>query len=138
MIQAIDISLKQETKILKMCRALLKERQRDTFRFHYLIGVHYEDNKMVNCSRVTGPNSDKNIFEIHWFELCHIIADKILNQDQFAIYRISVRMMQNKRDESMHPVDYLYNKFTELQMPTSRLSVIEKKKPIHKKLMTYK
>jgi hypothetical protein len=100
----IELNKEHERKILEMCKQLFPE----------LIAITIEPNGYINAADGEDTYSDL----IHWFEFSWIILNKILNK----LNPIKIKGLVTyyglvcfNRFDSIHPVDYLYDKFIQIK-----------------------
>lgn len=126
---SIQLTEQHKSKLLEMCKSLFPEIKHWFFDEQmldigsYIAGVN--ENRVSNhlfLSKMEKAPFDDGIF-IHWFEFCTIFIMEKLSRDgggkEFSDYiSICFRYTFPSWDlihPIIHPVDYLYDKFKELQ-----------------------
>ena len=102
---SLELSKEQRSHLLEMCRILFPEYNEIIFGMK-----NYPHTDYVWMYDQSGC-----FFEIHWFELCctHLFMKILVLPNGYESIEDYISM--NSRFISGHPVDYLYEKFKELQ-----------------------
>lgn len=131
--KSIDINKKQKEMLLEMSKVLFPEPE-FSFWWEYEMygrGLKQDFNDVLCVSETLNPPINvgteekpyfrtSNYFNIHWFEFCWTLLNKILESNLSPIKSCEIikefGLICFNKFESLHPVNYLYERFKKLEL----------------------
>lgn len=117
----IELSLNQKNKLLEMCKVLFPEWTFITFQESAIMGAGWD----YDFNNICFSKKSETLFDIeiniHWFEYCWKILNKILSNNEIIspIYKqeiiLNFGIICFNNSYFQHPIDYLYEKFKEYE-----------------------